>query len=78
LLGYAPISMVILPFTVLIPFVKPSPWLNNALTMIQYGFYLLMTFSVFMVINISLIPFAYAYSVQFKMNTMLREETYKG
>lgn len=78
MLGYSPVNILILPFAVLIPFVKPSPWLNCALTKVQYCIYLLLTFVVFMVINVCLIPFAYVSSMHFKINAILREDCYKG
>ena len=77
LLIMAPMNIVILPFVPFAMFMKPNVSTNTMLTILQYSVFIIIIYSIFMIISCLLIPFAYMKSLGIKIQYFLRASSIK-
>lgn len=66
LLGIVPINLIMLPFVPFALVFKPSVKLNIFLTVLQYSFFIIIVYSLFLVVSILMIPFAFLLTLSLK------------
>lgn len=71
LLTMTPLNIVTLPFVPYAMFKKPSKEMNRYLTILQYSFYIIVIYAIFLVGSIVMTPIAYLKSISIKVQLLL-------
>lgn len=72
LLSLPPLSLLTIPALPVAIFAKPSEAINKALTMVQYCFFILMLYGMFLVGSALMLPFSFLRSVLHKLQAVTR------
>jgi len=77
LLIMAPLNIMVLPFVPMAMIKKPSERLNTMITVLQYSFFIVIIYAVFLISSLILIPFAYLKSLINKFQMFMKASDVK-
>lgn len=77
LLTMTPLNLVVLPFVPYAMFNKPSKGFNNAITILQYSFLIVVIYAMFLIGSIILTPFAFIKSFVNKIQQIFVQKSWR-